>query len=282
MERLKKVCEGKTRCCGTANTKLLGNSTCPENDSQKLRVTYECIRIDAESIFEKQKEDDKCHKIRFKVSSSFGEITSETVQKMDKNLILMIGDSLPRIKQISLETYDGIVEYMKDIPSLEIVSNSTKKRTGSYASSSDGLTDLISRTKSKYEAITWYNNFIKNKQIINDAHIDIEFLAEVMTETGVYVKSLESFFFDKVKEVIQEVDISILRFPDIENPYFLVYHIKIMAWRVSERLLMYEQTAGGLQGLFQSIKFKPNTKYLSSLEPDIIKSAKEEAEKIFD
>jgi hypothetical protein len=51
-------------------------------------------------------------------------------------------------------------------------------------------------------------------------------MAEIVARTGTMVESLSTLFYRKEKHEKTVVDIGVLRFPDIEHPYFKVrpYH----------------------------------------------------------
>lgn len=96
--------------------------------------------------------------------------------------------------------------------------------------------------------------------------IDINVLANIVAQTSVTVDAFVTIF---CKEKLEKtmVDICVLRFPDIDNPYFKVsllhcirliwlrcirgeqvYRIKVVAWSQSKRVLMVQDEQSGLTG----------------------------------
>jgi hypothetical protein len=58
--------------------------------------------------------------------------------------------------------------------------------------------------------------------------IDIDVLAKIVAQTGATVDSFETLLYKKEKHEKTMVDIGILRFPDIDHPYFKVSHWKVV------------------------------------------------------
>ncbi|KAH7113915.1 hypothetical protein B0J13DRAFT_573941 [Dactylonectria estremocensis] len=61
--------------------------------------------------------------------------------------------------------------------------------------------------------------------------IDIDVLANIVSQTGATVDSFETFFTKDEHYEQTLIDISVLRFPDIDHPFLRsLYRIKLVAW----------------------------------------------------
>ena len=58
--------------------------------------------------------------------------------------------------------------------------------------------------------------------MLKSTHIDINVMAAIVAQTGAMVNSLGSLLYMKEEHQKTLVDIGVLRFPDLDNPYFKV------------------------------------------------------------
>lgn len=63
---------------------------------------------------------------------------------------------------------------------------------------------------------------MSDPDVLNSTKIDINVLANIVAQTGAAVDSFESFFAKEEHQEQTLVDIGVLRFPDIDHPYFKV------------------------------------------------------------
>lgn len=63
---------------------------------------------------------------------------------------------------------------------------------------------------------------MSDPDVLNSTKIDINVLAKIVAQTGATVDSFESFFAKEEHHEQTLVDIGVLRFPDIDHPYFKV------------------------------------------------------------
>ena len=61
---------------------------------------------------------------------------------------------------------------------------------------------------------------IRDEDVLLSTNIDIEVMADIVAQTGAMVKSFGSVLYEKEIHQKTIVDIGVLRFPDIDNPYF--------------------------------------------------------------
>lgn len=105
-------------------------------------------------------------------------------------------------------------------------------------------------------------------------------LAKIVASSGAAVESFETFFASSVSYelTLTVVEIGVLRYPDIEHPYFKVYKIKLTAWSDCSRVLFVETNKNGITGEFNCRKYKPRDSIIAGLREEIVAKAVQEAE----
>lgn len=69
---------------------------------------------------------------------------------------------------------------------------------------------------------TWFVNLIADDNVLQSTKIDVNVLAQIVAQTGATVDGFETFFAKKEHHEQTLVDIGVLRFPDIDHPFFKV------------------------------------------------------------
>lgn len=283
--RLIEKCEGKVKCCAYANDDFLGVSKCPKNTRKSLTVIYRCQAISnldtLENVDLEESTGKVCENIRFELAASFGRLTSETIKTMDRELLVMIGGSLPKLKEMNVGTFDDVIGYMKNIEFLSANENSYTERYDSFNNTEVGIKDFIDRENVKFQAVSWYQRLIGNADILSETEIDIDELSHLVTTVGASANSIKTSVFNREGGNQTVVDMAILRFPDFKNPFFLIYNIKLTAWWQTSRLLFFEKARSGMSGLFRSIRFLPNHEFISTSEEELIDKAMNEINSLF-
>lgn len=106
-------------------------------------------------------------------------------------------------------------------------------------------------------------------------------LAKIVGATGAAVDSFESFFGRSEYHERTMLEIGVLRYPDIDNPFFKVYRIKLVAWSDCTRVLMVQKDKNGITGDFSMRRYKPRESVISGLKKETKVKAIEEAEDLF-
>lgn len=112
-------------------------------------------------------------------------------------------------------------------------------------------------------------SLIKDSDVLRSTKIDIKVLAEIVAQTGATITNVETLFFKEESHERNLVDIGVLRYPDIDQPYFKVcetlgkledgqvefnngiiqvYRIQLKAWSRSRRVLMVQEDYNGITG----------------------------------
>lgn len=131
------------------------------------------------------------------------------------------------------------------------------------------------------EVHSWFVSLIKDEDVLDDTKIDIDTLGAVVAMTGAHVNDLETLVYSHCIQEKEVMDIGVLRYPDIDHPYFKVYRIQLNAWADCERVLFVQNDSNGITGVFTCRKFKPRASVLAGLSDATKKKAIEEAEDLF-
>ena len=68
----------------------------------------------------------------------------------------------------------------------------------------------------------WFKKLISDEDVLDDTKLSIEIIDRIATQFGSIVDDFASFFNKKEKHEQIMVDIQIVRYPDMYNPYFKV------------------------------------------------------------
>ncbi|KER00912.1 hypothetical protein AUEXF2481DRAFT_25191 [Aureobasidium subglaciale EXF-2481] len=131
------------------------------------------------------------------------------------------------------------------------------------------------------EVTSWFNKLINDQDILDSTKIDIKVLGRIVAQTGATVDSLEAFFSKEQVETQTMVDIGILRYPDIDNPYFRIHRIQLTATSDCTRTLFHEDDKNGIIADLQCRKFKPRESITKSMTAEARKSAITAADNLF-
>lgn len=112
-------------------------------------------------------------------------------------------------------------------------------------------------------------SLIKDSDVLRSTKIDIKVLAEIVAQTGATITDVGTLFFKEETHERNLIDIGVLRYPDIDYPYFKVcetlgklkggqvefnngitqvYRIQLKAWSRSRRVLMVQEDYNGITG----------------------------------
>ncbi|KAH7424687.1 hypothetical protein KP509_11G019400 [Ceratopteris richardii] len=131
------------------------------------------------------------------------------------------------------------------------------------------------------EVKTWFLNLISDEDILHDTRIDIDVLAKIVAESGARVTDFETLFYKKATQESKVLDIGVLRYPDIDHPFFKVYRIQLTAWSTCERILFQQSDTHGITGEFSCRKYKPRASVIQKLSEKVTQKAVQEAEDLF-
>ncbi|KAJ3559795.1 hypothetical protein NP233_g11174 [Leucocoprinus birnbaumii] len=136
------------------------------------------------------------------------------------------------------------------------------------------------------EVENWFRKFIDDEDVLESTKIDIDALGRIVAQTGATVDSFGSVFYKNERHENTLVDIGgILRFPDVEHPYFkvpFVYRIKLTGWSASARYLIVQDDQSGITGEFNARNFRPRASVIDRLKKEIVAQGVKELEASFE
>ncbi|KAH7404620.1 hypothetical protein KP509_15G034700 [Ceratopteris richardii] len=177
---------------------------------------------------------------------------SQVVPMMSQNLLL--------------EPYDKVIESREDFI----------KAGPSFFRIGENEDEAVVR-----EVMSWFGKLVNDEDILDDTNIAIDQCARIVAATGARIESFPTIFYKKNKVEAEVLDIAVLRYPDIDKPFFKLYRIKLTAWAICHRILIAERDSNGVTGEFVCRKYKPRERFLKELPPEIQEEAAKEAQEMF-
>ena len=116
------------------------------------------------------------------------------------------------------------------------------------------------------EVEQWFKALISDEDVLKDLKLDINMFAKIVAETGAAVTNMLNFIAKSSYKERSVLEIGILRYPDMDNPYFKVYRVELKAWSKCDRVLARETNSNGITGDYHCRKFKPRESVISQLK----------------
>ncbi|KAI5238035.1 hypothetical protein E4T42_09077 [Aureobasidium subglaciale] len=211
-------------------------------------------------------------------------LTAHGLKALDDGLKIMIAGTTKLIGSIdpAQRSWDKVVECCMQNPLMEpdgeaISHHDQYVKNSSHDFKVDGSPD----NAIVQEVTSWFNKLINDQDILDSTKIDIKVLGRILAQTGATVDSLEAFFSKEQVETQTMVDIGILRYPDIDNPYFKIHRIQLTATSDCTRTLFHEDDKNGIVGDLQCRKFKPRESVTKSMTAEARKPAITAADNLF-
>ncbi|UDD59363.1 hypothetical protein AFCA_006784 [Aspergillus flavus] len=130
------------------------------------------------------------------------------------------------------------------------------------------------------EVLTWWNKLIADQDVLNST-INSQAMANIVSQSGAIIDMSQQFWSKSGAHEQKMLDIGVLRFPDVSQPYFKLYRIKLSVRVDMSRTIFPMGDLGGITGEFHSRSFKPREAAIDQLEQDALNSAVQEAEDFF-
>lgn len=89
---------------------------------------------------------------------------------------------------------------------------------------------------------------LNDDALLNVAHLNSEFMANIVAATGATVASVEDLVAKTEFYSRKLTNIGILQFPDSKNPYFRIASVDLEAWRRSMRVGPMQDDSNGIKG----------------------------------
>lgn len=105
--------------------------------------------------------------------------------------------------------------------------------------------------------------------IWDNMQINAEELCNIFGQTGVAVKDFESLFAAQHKVARVAIDIGIVRFPRIEDPFFRVHRFRVIVFKCKKRIICFHSANAGIFCRFQSRKYAMTEAWMDNFKPAI-------------
>lgn len=208
------------------------------------------------------------------LAASLGKLDKESIEKMDEKSLILIATIIKSLekatsKNFSFETVASIfnqTSLIERVGNAEInKSDKLIKDRGTSAFKFDGSPDA----PIVKEVATWFINLLgQDKNIVTDTKIDIQLLADIVAASGAIIDSFEALPYKKEYHEKTVVDVGLLRFPDLENPFVQLYRIQLTVWSDCSGYLLVQEDKSGITGQFNTVKFKPRESVISDLKEE--------------
>ncbi|QGI59999.1 hypothetical protein CEK26_003978 [Fusarium fujikuroi] len=202
------------------------------------------------------------------LAPSFKKLSSAEIQALDDEMKIMITGLTKQLGKLSPNdrTWDAIVSLCAQSPFLAPLDDGIARTDSLVKNSSSAFkTDGSPDSGIVKEVTAWFKKLIQDEDVLNSTKIDINVLGRIVAQSGATVDSFESFFHKTEEHTKTVIDIGVLRYPDIDNPYFKIYRIKLTAWSKSTRTLAWQEDRNGIQGEFNVRKYKPRSSVINNL-----------------
>jgi len=220
------------------------------------------------------------------LAASYGNLNSESIKYLDEELKVMIAGTNRIMIKINTEnpapTFQDFASAMLQNALLEqmdqeAIFRNDIKQFGSFGLAGKGVDEKIIKS-----VATWFENLVQDTDVLAATKINIEDYGNIVAATDAAIENFETIFL-KQKEVKRSiVDVGVLRYPDIDNPFFKLFRIRLDAYRKSFRVLMVQKDESGIKGTYEAMKFVPRKSVMDKLKADTLSKAAAEAESMFD
>ncbi|KAK4201164.1 hypothetical protein QBC40DRAFT_253336 [Triangularia verruculosa] len=216
------------------------------------------------------------------LAPSFGKL-KESLAKMDDELKIMIAGTMKILAKQSDKSWNAVLSTMMQNELLQPDGDEVARADKLIkASSSDFKFDGSPDASIVREVQTWFTNLIADDDVLKSTKIDINVLAAIVAQTGATINSFETFFAKQEHHEQIIIDIGVLRFPDIDRPYFKLYRIKLVAWSDSTRILFHQDDKNGITGEYNARIFRPRPSVIGALTAPARAKAIAAANALFD
>ncbi|XP_024534186.1 uncharacterized protein LOC112347482 [Selaginella moellendorffii] len=159
------------------------------------------------------------------LAPSFGDLNAETVKKMDEVLKVCIAGTTTLLAKVPPEerTWEKVNSMFMQNPLVEPMGDGVSRADKFINKSSNDFKFDGSPDSAIVRAVqTWFVNFIADQDVLESTKINIEVLGRIVAQSGATINSFETIFAKHEYHEKTMVDIGVLRYPDMLNPYFKV------------------------------------------------------------
>jgi len=221
------------------------------------------------------------------LAPSFGTLTRDSIKGMDDELKIIIAGTNRELEKVPAldRTWDKVISVFMQNPLIEPMDTPTANiARADKLIKNDSNVFKVDREHDDgivREVLAWFTQLIGDEDVLNSTKIDIKVLADIVATTGAAIDSFETFFAKNEHHEKTVVDIGVLRYPDIDNPFFKVYRIQLTAWSDTRRILFFGKDANGITGQYNLRLFKPRDSVIAGMKDTTKQKAIQEADDMF-
>ncbi|KAF8637026.1 hypothetical protein AX17_003095 [Amanita inopinata Kibby_2008] len=127
----------------------------------------------------------------------------------------------------------------------------------------------------------WESEAIPNPDIRTDSRIDVDMLARIVAQSGAAVKDLFTLVKHDCYEERGVFEIGVMRYPTIEEPYFMLYRIRVSAYAECRRVLWHETNNNGIRSTLTYRRYKAKESFIGRLRKQVVQQAVEEIDALY-
>ena len=217
------------------------------------------------------------------LAASYGELSSQSIKAIDDELKIMIAGSVRALNKLADKSWESVVACMmqntliEPVPDGEVTNADKLIKEDAAYFKFDGSPDQ----KVINEVHSWFTKLISDQDVLDNSKIDIDLLAKIVAQSGATIDSFATLFYKHEYHERTMLEIGVIRFPDLDNPHFKLYRIKLTAWSDCSRVLFGESNSNGITGVYNCKKFRPRASVISELKKSTKVQAVSEAEDLF-
>ncbi|XP_014787421.2 uncharacterized protein LOC106881519 [Octopus bimaculoides] len=234
-----------------------------------------------ERLTEKTELGDKFD-VRFELAATFGTLQFESLKMIDNNLKIMVAGAISEMNKLNKTSWESLLDSLDRIPYLEMVGERTNFTEDEM---SRVTTELLDFSSGEVDYMTvfftelWFDELIQENMILSEMNINITSLAYYLGK-GEQITIKNALLGSDIKRKAL-MDLAILRFPDIMNPYLTVFMLRFDVLRNSLRLFVVEQTIAAIRCRFNVAKYVPNEEYIKQLREDTRETLMKDIDTLF-
>jgi len=218
----------------------------------------------------------------YALAPSFGDLTDESFKAMDEELKVMMAGTIKVLENQPDKSWKSVLATMmtnkSTIPDEEEIYNVEHytHNTSSWFQFDHKKDQTVVNA-----VLTWFDNLISDSDIRKSTQIDINVMADIVATTGAIIEGLASIAYKHEYHEKNLLEIGVLRYPDIQSPYFKLYRIKLKAYADATRTLIKTEDKNGIMGEFNCRKFRPRKEVIAKLSKQAVDDAVDFLEGLF-
>ncbi|KAJ2934425.1 hypothetical protein H1R20_g2686, partial [Candolleomyces eurysporus] len=214
----------------------------------------------------------------------YGTLRSD-YKRMDDALTLMVAESVNLLEEARADgkklDWDIVQSIFMQSASMVHCKEDSVQNYRNFSERDTKLFSNKGRSSVPIEAVCheiegWFNELIRDKNVLDFTRLKgLSGVKDIVARHGVSQKKRGSW-----RKVF--LDIGVLRFPDMENPFVRIYRIRLTAWATCKKqLTLIERNRNGITGEYISCVFKPRRELVAGISQQAKENAKRKLEGFF-